>query len=505
MNTTTLPSDSTRAWLKAGGLVALTWVAIVALLFPTFISMVGIWDSSETYTHGYIVLPISLWLIWRQRHVVMTTPTAPDLRALIAVFGLAGLWLAADIVGAGVVAHYSLVGLALASVWALLGWALIRALFFPLAFLLLMVPSGDSLIPHLINFTADFTVGTLRLMGFAVYREGTFFSMPSGDWSVVEACSGIRYFLSSIVLGWLYAYLTYRSWKKRLIFGIAAIIVPIIANGFRALLIVLIGHYSGMTLAVGVDHLVYGWVWFGIVMLIMFWVGNRWRDDDAPPPFNAAALTSPKLAWPMAISLLCVIAAFQFYAHHLNSRTPLASPLAQLTPQAGWIETTPISTWQPRWQGMDDQRSISLVKDGQSAMLYMAWYGAQRPSSKLISSVNVLVHESNEAWRRLSETSREVQIGEERLIVREALVDSKQTGQKMLVWYWNRVAGKNVANPFRVKLDMAWQKLLGRHDAGAVIILAAPYTDKPEQAERTLKTVAADHIGPLSILLDQAR
>jgi hypothetical protein len=55
--------------------------------------------------------------------------------------------------------------------------------------------------------------------------------------------------------------------------------VPIFANGMRATLIVLIAHYSDMKLALGVDHFVYGWVWFGIVMLAMFWIGLIWRED----------------------------------------------------------------------------------------------------------------------------------------------------------------------------------------------------------------------------------
>jgi hypothetical protein len=60
-------------------------------------------------------------------------------------------------------------------------------------------------------------------------------------------------------------------------------IVPVIANGLRAYMIVMIGHLSSMQLATGVDHIIYGWLFFGLVMFLMFWIGSYWREDTEPP------------------------------------------------------------------------------------------------------------------------------------------------------------------------------------------------------------------------------
>lgn len=495
--TTTAPTTAAqplaaRAWLQSVGLVALTWIAILALLHPTLASMISVWDSSETYTHGYVVLPISLWLIWRQRREAMAVPARGDWRALPLVLALSALWLAARIAGVQVIEHYALVALALASVWALLGWRLIWTLFFPLTYLLLMVPNGDSLIPHLINFTADFTVGTLHLLNIPVYREGSFFSLPSGDWSVVEACSGMRYFLSSIVLGWLYAYLSYRTWWKRLAFGVASIVVPILANGFRAVIIVLMGHFSNMTLAVGFDHLIYGWIWFGIVMLGMFWVGNRWREDDTPSPSAGEPVQLPRPAWPVALAAILAVGATALYAQHLAQRPPLPSPLKDLAPPTGWLPSpTPVTDWQPQWRGMDDVRSLHLVREGHSAMLYVGWYGTQRQNAELINSQNVLAKEKDETWRRPSETDYALALpGGATASVRDALLDSRKTGQRLRVWYWNHVDGADVGSPFEAKLLLAWNKLRGLSDAGAIIILAVPYDEVPKEAEPSLRHLA---------------
>ena len=121
----------------------------------------------------------------------------------------------------------SLIAMLIAAVWTLLGAAFVRAAFFPLMFLFFAVPMGEFLIQPLMGVTADFTVSMLQATGIPVYREGTFFSIPSGDWSVVEGCSGLRYLIASVTLGVLYAYLTYRSWKRRLLFSVAAMIVPV--------------------------------------------------------------------------------------------------------------------------------------------------------------------------------------------------------------------------------------------------------------------------------------
>ena len=136
--------------------------------------------------------------------------------------------------------------------------------------------------------TADFTVAALRASGIPVYREGLQFVIPSGSWSVVEACSGIRYLMASFMVGSLFAYLNYRSWRRRLAFVAVSLVVPIVANWLRAYMIVMLGHLSGNTLAVGVDHLIYGWVFFGIVIMAMFMVGARWSEPDAQPQIGRA-------------------------------------------------------------------------------------------------------------------------------------------------------------------------------------------------------------------------
>ena len=265
----------TRVWVLQLGLLfaALFW--LIAWHWETALSMVDIWWTSETFAHGMVVYPASLWLIWRKRNELAKLPVEPCYWALVPLTGACFGWLVATAGGVQAGQHFCLVVAIALLPWLVLGTRVARTIAFPLAFTLLAAPIGDFLMPIMMQHTADVTVAALRLIGMPVYREGLHFVIPSGRWSIVEACSGLRYLIASGVLGCLFAYLTYQSPWRRAAFIAASIMAPIVANWVRAFMIVMIGHYSGMTLAVGVDHLIYGWVFFGFVMLLLAYVGSR--------------------------------------------------------------------------------------------------------------------------------------------------------------------------------------------------------------------------------------
>ena len=267
-------SESNRSWQNPSVVMLLVLICTqVVLFYPTYLSMVEIWWRSETFAHGFFIFPISIYLIWKKRSHFSNIQFETDLRASVFLLGFGFLWLIATLVDVSVVKQFAVVSMLPVLVWLVLGFRTLWLLAFPLAYLLFAVPVGEFLIYPMMEFTASFTVRAIRFVGIPVLWEGLFFTLPSGSWSVVEACSGVRYIIASLTLGCLYAYLTYQSFWRRGAFIVVAIITPIIANGIRAFMIVMIGHFSNMKLATGVDHLIYGWVWFGIVMFLMFWIG----------------------------------------------------------------------------------------------------------------------------------------------------------------------------------------------------------------------------------------
>ena len=182
----------TQPWRQAYPALMLLVAWTLWLYRDTAFAMVTIWARSETFTHGFLVPPIVLWLVWRQRQAIAAQTPQPMLGAFVLIAGAAFGWLLGDLVAVNAVTQLALVALLVLSVPAVLGWHVTRLIIFPLGFLFFAVPIGEFLMPGLMEWTANFTVLALRLSGVPVYREGLNFVIPSGNWSVVEACSGVR-------------------------------------------------------------------------------------------------------------------------------------------------------------------------------------------------------------------------------------------------------------------------------------------------------------------------
>jgi exosortase A len=287
------PADliASTNWLHVTFLLA--FVAIGVAYAGTYVEMAGIWFGSDTYIHGVLIGPIALWLVWRLRDRLREISTQPFPAGLLAVLLTSVLWATGRLMDANFLEHLGAVAIIPAVVLSIYGLQVVRALAFPLGYLLFAVPMGEALIPVLMEFTADFTVAAVQLSGVAVFRDGLRFSTAEGDFAVEKACSGIRYLTACLAVGTLFAYFFFRTWSRALTFIALAVIVPIVANGIRAWLIVVIAHASGMRLAVGVDHFVYGWLLFGVVIAILFKIGLVMQRGEPPATTERPAPIPP--------------------------------------------------------------------------------------------------------------------------------------------------------------------------------------------------------------------
>ncbi|CAL1239511.1 exosortase A [Candidatus Methylocalor cossyra] len=499
-------------WPLAGGLTAVALAALLGIYHSTFLSMVEIWQRSDTFAHGFLVFPVTGWLVWRRRQRLAQLTPRPDYLALpvLAVLGLG--WLVARLTGALVVEQLALIGLIAVTVWLMLGRRVVGELLFPLGFLVFAVPMGESLIPPLMAFTADFTTGMLRLVGIPVYREGTFFSIPSGDWSVVEACSGLRYLIASVTLGFLYAYLSYRSLLRRLAFLALAMVFPVIANGLRAFLIVMLAHLSDMKLAVGVDHLIYGWVFFGAVMLFLFWLGALWTEREPDRPTATPADPGPgKPADAKAfafglLATLAIAAVWPVRAAYLEQWSEARSgPVELVLPEGAgpWRAVATVFTdWEPSYKGADLETS-RVYQDGRDTVeLHVLYYRRQRQGEELINSRNVLIRQKHPVWKMPEEQPRRVQLNGRPVMVLQGRLNSPS--QRLLTWRWYRIGGHYLVDEYAGKLLEARDRLLGRSSDEAAIVLATEAGDNPEAAAKVLQRFADAMLPSLELSLNRA-
>jgi len=148
---------------------------------------------------------------------------------------------------------------------------------------------------------------------------------------VAEACAGLRFLIAAIAFGVFYALLNYRSPRRRAVFIAASIVVPIVANGFRALGIVVLGHILGSAEAAAADHVIYGWIFFSIVMLLLVVAGMPLREPvDARAGGGGRAAANPG-ANPFMGALVAAVLVVMgpAIAGGFNARA-VAAPLAGL-------------------------------------------------------------------------------------------------------------------------------------------------------------------------------
>ena len=501
-------------WQQAVHALLLLLAWILFLYRDTVAAMVTIWSRSDTFTHGFMVAPIVLWLVWRQRAALAAQVPQPSAWGLLPVAGAAFLWLMGDLVAVNAVTQLALTLLLVLAVWTVLGLGVTRTIMFPLGFLFFAVPVGEFLMPQLMEWTANFTVLALRLSGIPVYREGLQFVIPSGHWSVVEACSGVRYLIASLMVGTLFAYLNYQSSKRRLIFVAVSIVVPILANWMRAYLIVMLGHLSGNKLAAGVDHLIYGWLFFGVVIMLMFIIGARWAEPDKVAGVSATRSAAPQQTaaaaklWAITLGLavLVTLPHITLWAIERSEGTDPVGFTAPATLTDNWQTVRPVvADFKPAFQNPTAEINVSYASQGRTVGLYLGYYRHQNYSRKLVSSTNVLVLSNNPQWAQVASASRFTALGGQPVAMRTAeLRGPPLAGQgepnRLLVRqiYW--INGTLTANDYLAKFYGVFYRLMGRGDESAVIIVYTP-KDQMGGADAVLDSFLSTNYATINELL----
>jgi len=495
------------------------WLLVLVLTLYLFrataLGMGTIWWRSETYTHAFLVAPISAWLIWRRRAAWLHEPVAPSVAWLVPMLLACVLWLMGELASVNPASQFALVALVVLSVPAMLGWAVARHMVFPLLFLFFCVPIGEFLTDPMIAATADFTVAALRLTGIPVYREGMQFVIPSGNWSVVEACSGVRYLIASFMVGALFAYLNYNSWRRRLAFLLVSLLVPVVANWLRAYMIVMLGHLSGNKLAVGADHLVYGWVFFGLVIMLMFWIGARFAEPELKPAasaaLSAASAEGGRVGWVAAAAVAVLLSGtqgLQWRLDHSSDGVPQPTVTLPDTLPGGWAAIdTSLSTWEPLYRNPSAKAARSYRRGDEVVAVWVGFYRRQNESTKLISSTNRLVEPEGSKWLHAPQVARQVAWGDASQAMRSAQLrtpsDPKSTAlQRLNVLYLYRVGGQLMISDARAKVRLALQRLLGQPDDSAVIFFYALADDDGSQRLQGLERFVSEQSGAVLTALD---
>jgi exosortase A len=462
-------------------LIALSVILIVVLIayLETFQSMVNVWLASDTFLHCFIIPPLSAYLIWKKRPELVQIPPRIFGPGVFLLLSTSTGWFLADLLGIQVGKHFAATAMIPAAAITFMGLSFSRAIAFPLGYLFFAVPFGEFWVPELMEITATFAIKLSYATGIPVFRDGRFLSIPGGDFEVAEACSGIRYLLATLALGTIFAYLNYRKAYKQLLFIVFAVVFAIAANGFRAYGIVALAHYSDMKLAVGVDHIIYGWLFFGFVIAILFLIGNRYRDVDSGDD-NARSRDVPSIDVPQTSRIPMVIFVTAVAAVILG---PLASNgLAATTVQktkfsnglpnsvSEWqgTETSTID-WKPTFIGAEQELLVRYVSSGAHIDVAVSRYTKQTQGSEVVNIRNSIF--GNNGWERRNTRELSVRLADG--TIAELLETTAFIGvRSRRFWYWYDVDGQIATSSTQVKFLEALSILKGRPAISSVIIIS---------------------------------
>jgi len=256
------------------------WKAVVLLGFIGWLyasilgRLVGQWWNDPNFSHGFFVPAFALFVLWQDRSRLASLPRAPSLWGLL-ILVTALCVLVVGVLGAELfLSRVSLLLLIAGLVVLFLGWNYLRAVLFPFAFLILMIPI-PAIIFNQITFplqilASKVAAAVLPLAGAPVLREGNVINLPTMPLEVAEACSGIRSLLSLATLAIIYGYLMETRNSVRVVLTLAAVPIAVAANSSRIVGTGLLVQYWDPSKAEGFFHAFSGWLIFVISLVMLF-------------------------------------------------------------------------------------------------------------------------------------------------------------------------------------------------------------------------------------------
>jgi exosortase A len=478
-----------RAWRHFAILFSLSTALLYALFHQAVAAMVGTWMNSDTFGYGFLILPIVVFLAYRRRRQWLALAPSPWFWALLWISGALLIHLLGAAGNVMLLQQIAFVAL-WQGVFALFaGWKVVRRLFFPLAFAIFMVPIGEEAVPYLQTITAEISVFLLRASGVPTYHSGILIEIPSGSFVVADVCSGARFLITTVVLGTLATNLFFTSWRRRAIFMLLCVLVPILANGLRAYGIILLAHLTDHELAISVDHIIYGFLFLFVVLLILTGVGalfrDRWEGDEAEAPQSSRA------GAPLSSSLLALAAmTIMLLGTGLWSSNMAAAPtlaktadISIIEPGGDWIpSSTTIADWSPSFPGADVQYLQRYQAASGEVAFFAAAYLHQRGGREIIASGNSFIGSGRERLVTRFE-KRGVGKGRDAFTVQETIV--RLGGGERIIWSWYDIGGSRTSSKVEGKLLEIWKRLSwGSETATAFAITTEVGVELSEARER---------------------
>lgn len=490
-------------WTKHLRLLGLMVAAILVLLWRDGLAMLDAWWNISTYNHCLLIVPIIIWLVQQRREELAKITPMIWTPGLLWMAMASGAWLLGEAAGVSFARQLGLVMMLQGAVITLLGAKVMRGLIFPLFYSFFLVPFGEEFVPFLQTITAKMSMVFLDWASIPAFIDGVFISTPTGYFEVAEACSGVKFLIAMVAYGALVANLCFQSWQRRTLFLIAAVAVPIIANGIRAFGTIYIAHHTTIDFATGFDHIFYGWFFFAFVLALVMAIGWPFFDRKIEEPMidgdaiehhiSARSKLTPKAA--MIVMAAMIVTPVLWTSALAAQSSPVPDKIA-LPAVAGWerVDYQPLFDWKPRFDGANHQLlgRYRNASSGAQVDLAIAVYDRQEDGREIVGyGQGAFDPGSLWSWSRnlpAPASGKAIQITAPGPVVRD-------------VQTFYRVGDKLTGSGSTVKIETLKSKLLGGNQQAVAVLISAERVEEAGPAAAMAAFRKA--LGPIDKLADE--
>lgn len=251
-------------------------LGVVLVAFPTFRYIATQSWTTEQGSHGPLVLASGAWLLFNQWRQVSHLQVRPPLwQVLTLIVPLLVLYAVAHISAVIEIEVYALYFVLVATLFAFVGFEVMKRLWFPIFYLIFVMPLPDTLVSFFTNplkiWISSTAVSVLYALGYPIASAGVAIQIGQYQLLVAAACAGLNSLITLSALTMFYVYLTHRSnWKYMLLLSAAVVPIAIFSNFMRVLILILITFHVGEAAAQGFLHDFSGLVTFAIALTTIY-------------------------------------------------------------------------------------------------------------------------------------------------------------------------------------------------------------------------------------------
>lgn len=496
-------------------------VLLVLLYNQALVYLFSQWRR-EDFNYAYGILPIVLYLIWEKRNDLRRIPFVVSWEALLPIFFGIGLYSLGELGGEYTIIYISLWIVVVGLCWLHIGWKKLKVIAFPLAFSLVMIPPPTLIYGNislkLKLISSRIGVLMLQLLGMSAFREGNIIDLGFTKLQVVDACSGLRYLVPLIALGFLIAYHYRFSLWKGAVIVLSAIPVTIITNSLRLASVGILYPIWGQKVAEGFFHDFSGWLIFMVSLVVLLaevWLLNRLFPEERKEPALAgggkidigeipidgenvarqgiAGLLGPPQSIVAILLLAATLAVFQ--GVNFREKVPLGRPLAEFPLAVG--------DWRGVRGAMEKKFLDSLKLSGYSLIdfkdpagkevnFYVAYHESQRKGESSHSPDSCLPG-SGWIFQDSGLVPLSVQDGNGKPM-RVSRAVMQKSGERQISYYWFPQRGRVLTNMYQLKIYAFWDALTRQRTDGALVRLITPVyeSEKLTDAEARLQSFARE-------------